>query len=123
MDLGIAQPYVEGNMPKSLLLVITVTLSLLDTVILSESVHSQTPANTMATATATISGGKVTGISITNPGSGYASPPTVAFTGGAGGGATATATISGGMVTGISITNPGSGYASPPTVTFTGGDG
>src|SRR5215467_13750517 len=121
MDLGIAQPYEDGNMPKSLLLVITLTLSLLETIFLAESVHSQTPGNTVATATATISGGTVTGISITNPGSGYTSPPTITFTGGGIGGATATATISGGTVTGISITNPGSGYTSPPTITFTGG--
>jgi hypothetical protein len=36
---------------------------------------------TTATATATISGGKITGFTITNPGSGYTSVPTVTITG------------------------------------------
>jgi hypothetical protein len=63
--------------------------------------------------------GPVTGITITNPGSGYTSAPTVTISGN-GTGATATANISGGMVTSVSITNPGSSY-STATVTFSGG--
>lgn len=46
-----------------------------------------------ASATATVSGGKVTGISITNAGSGYTSLPTISFSGGGGSGATAAAYI------------------------------
>jgi len=78
-----------------------------------------------ASATATVSGGHVTGIQI-NPGgggSGYTSAPTVSFFSDTGGsGAAATATISGGQVTGIQI-NPGgsgSGYTYPPTVYLSG---
>jgi hypothetical protein len=48
---------------------------------------------TGATATATVSAGKVTGFTITNPGSGYTSAPTVALTGGGGTGAAATAVV------------------------------
>jgi hypothetical protein len=48
---------------------------------------------TGATATATISGGSVTGFNIINPGTGYTSTPTVALTGGAGTGATAAAEL------------------------------
>jgi hypothetical protein len=63
--------------------------------------------------------GPVIGITITNPGSGYTSAPTVTISGN-GTGATATATVSGGMVTGVTITNGGSAYPTA-TVTFSGG--
>lgn len=56
-------------------------------------------------------------------GTGYTTPPTVAFTGGGGTGAAGTAVITGDAVTGITITNPGTGYTSPPTISFTGGGG
>jgi formylglycine-generating enzyme required for sulfatase activity len=46
-----------------------------------------------ASATATITGGVVTGITITGPGSGYTSPPSVSFSGGGGSGAAADAYI------------------------------
>ena len=46
-----------------------------------------------ATATAVISSGAVASITLTNPGNGYASGATVAFSGGGGSGATATCTI------------------------------
>ena len=48
---------------------------------------------TGATATATVAGGAVTGITLTAAGSGYADGATVSFTGGAGSGATATCTV------------------------------
>jgi hypothetical protein len=63
----------------------------------------------------------VTSISITSPGTGYTSAPTVVFTGGGGTGAAAVTTIVAGTVTAITITNPGSGYTSAPTISFTGG--
>ncbi|TAJ78290.1 MAG: hypothetical protein EPO42_08070 [Gallionellaceae bacterium] len=50
---------------------------------------------TLATATATITGGVVTAITVTSPGSGYATAPAVAFSGGGGSGATATANVGG----------------------------
>ena len=75
-------------------------------------------SGTQATATAIVNAsGVVTGITITNPGSGYssASPPTItiASPGGSGTTATATATFSTG----------GDGYLSPPLVTLIGGGG
>jgi FtsP/CotA-like multicopper oxidase with cupredoxin domain len=65
--------------------------------------------------------GPLTGLTITNGGSGYTSAPGVAITGGGGSGATGTAKISG--VTALNITNGGSGYTIVPGVTFTGGGG
>ena len=100
-----------------------------------------------AQATATVSGGRITGITVTNGGSEYTSAPLVTFSGG-GSGASATAiiapvdvdfdhdgqpggTISGfivpqqitGAVNKITIDNAGSGYSSAPIVTITGGGG
>ena len=80
--------------------------------------------------------GAVGPITITNPGSGYTSAPTVTFSGT--GGALATATIdtgvhctgtnipagcspTAGQLVGITVLNPGQNYTSPPTVIITGG--
>lgn len=69
----------------------------------------------------------VTSVTITNPGSGYTSAPTVAFTGGGGTGAAGTAVLGEGAdaqkVVSVTITNPGSGYTSAPSVGFSGGAG
>jgi len=73
---------------------------------------------TVATATAEISGGVVSKVTIVNGGAFYTTAPSVSFSGGGGTGAAATATISGGVVTEISITNGGSGYTTLPTVTI-----
>lgn len=71
-----------------------------------------------ASATATVSSGVVTQITITNGGSGYESAPLITITGGGGTGATAQAIVVDGVVTNIGITNGGSGYTSAPTVSI-----
>lgn len=65
----------------------------------------------------------VDAIIVTNAGSGYATAPTVGFSGGGGSGAAATATVSAGQITAVTVTNSGSGYTSAPTVNFSGGGG
>ncbi len=61
----------------------------------------------------------VTGFTITNQGSGYATPPTITISAPQNPGATATATasLSGGLVNNIALTYAGYGYTSAPTVT------
>ena len=72
------------------------------------------PAN-QATATASVAGGEITGISITQGGTGYSLNPRVVLTG-SGSGAIATSRVSNGTVVGIDVVNSGSGYTSPPQV-------
>ena len=71
-----------------------------------------------ATATASITAGIVTTITITESGNGYASVPNVSIQTpvGLGTTATATATISDGQVTSISVTLGGTGYSSIPQI-------
>ncbi|MEI7852465.1 MAG: VCBS repeat-containing protein [Planctomycetota bacterium] len=81
-----------------------------------------------ATANATVSGGTLTAITVTNPGFGYlpapAAAPIVTLSGGGGTGATATANIGlNGQITSINITNAGTGYTSSPTVSIEGSKG
>ncbi len=80
-----------------------------------------------ATATATLTGGVVTGITMTNAGTGYATAPTIAFSGGtitnAGTNPTGTGNATNFVVAGITLTNPGSGYTSAPSVSFSSGSG
>jgi len=82
---------------------------------------SVTPVGaSQATATATVSAGRITSIAVTTGGSGYLSstPPPVIISGGGGTGAAATAVVNGsGVVTSFIITNAGTGYTSTPTVT------
>jgi hypothetical protein len=80
-------------------------------------------AGIQAVAGATVGTGMVTKIAVTTPGTSYATPPTVALTGGGGTGATATASVSGGAIIGFTITNPGANYTSAPTVGLSGGGG
>lgn len=93
----------------------------------SAILHIENFNGVSATATATISGGAVTGITINNGGSGYTTPPTVNFYDGesiVNGGfkARATAVITNGVVTGITLNNGGSGYTTIPTVIISGGN-
>jgi hypothetical protein len=74
-----------------------------------------------AAGTSTIGNGIVGIITITNGGSGYATPPTITFSAPGFGGITATASTkinSVGIVTQITITNAGLGYTSTPTITL-----
>ena len=75
--------------------------------------------STGATAVATVSGGSVTSITMTNSGTLYQSAPLVTFSGGSGSGAAATATVSSGTVS-VALTSGGTGYTSAPTVTIGG---
>lgn len=72
--------------------------------------------------------GAVTGITLTNAGSGYTHAPTVTISAPPSGGTQATAvanvtTVTSGSIVSGTVTNGGSGYTSPPTVTLVGGDG
>lgn len=68
--------------------------------------------------------GRVSWATITAPGSGYTSNPTIAFSGGVGSGAAAGAIIgTDGLVKGVIVSNYGSGYTSAPTIAFSGGAG
>ncbi|MCX8497325.1 MAG: hypothetical protein ORN51_14180 [Akkermansiaceae bacterium] len=72
--------------------------------------------NVQATAIANFSGGTITSYTITNPGKGYSSPPTVTVNA-ARTAATAIASLSNGGVSSYTITSPGMGYSSSPSVT------
>lgn len=73
-----------------------------------------------ATATATVSSGVVTAITISNGGNNWPSVPTVVFTPTNGGAnAAATAVLTNGVITAINISNGGSGYTGAPTISFT----
>jgi alpha-tubulin suppressor-like RCC1 family protein len=74
-----------------------------------------------ARATASVSGGGVTGVAMMSGGSGYLAAPKVMFSGGGGTGAAATAVVSGGVVTGVTVTSAGTGYTSPPQVWIAAG--
>jgi hypothetical protein len=72
-----------------------------------------------ATAVATVSR-VVESVTLSSPGTGYTSPPTVAITGGGGTGALASSVLNASLNS-VTITRPGSGYVTTPTVTFAGG--
>jgi len=60
----------------------------------------------------------LTEIKITDPGSGYTSPPAVVISGGGGTGAEAVAIVKNNRLNEIQIKNPGAGYSSEPVVTL-----
>jgi FtsP/CotA-like multicopper oxidase with cupredoxin domain len=78
-----------------------------------------TPANG-AVATAQVSAGEVTAVSVTGAGAGYLAPPALTFTDPGGGvGALATAIINGlGQVTAVAVTAGGTSYTAATTVTI-----
>jgi hypothetical protein len=81
--------------------------------------HQQPLAPTDATATAILAAAPIASARVDTGGSGYATAPSVVFSGGVGSGAVATATISAtGSITGITFTNYGS-YTTAPTISFT----
>ncbi|HPA20884.1 MAG TPA: tail fiber domain-containing protein [Verrucomicrobiae bacterium] len=71
-----------------------------------------------ASAVAQVSYGRIVGFTVTAPGSGYTSAPSVTITDSTGQGATATAHISNGRLSYISVNSQGTGYSSNPTVTI-----
>ncbi|MBC7471900.1 MAG: hypothetical protein H7196_01345 [candidate division SR1 bacterium] len=74
--------------------------------------------NALAFASSTVSGGRLTSITLATGGTKYLVPPAVNITGGGGTGAKAVATVRDGIVTGVKITNPGSGYTIGPEISF-----
>lgn len=87
------------------------------------NVLSATTSTGVAVVGTGLNAGKIRSITVTNPGSGYTSPPTVTIAAPPAGGTRATATaILGtgafaGQIIGFTITNPGSGYTFTPSVT------
>ena len=73
-----------------------------------------------AAATAAVSGGAVTALTLLSAGGGYITAPAVMISG-TGTGAVASAKLAGGFVTGFTISSAGSGYISAPTVTISSG--
>jgi hypothetical protein len=71
-----------------------------------------------ATATATISAGAVTAVTLVYGGTGYLTAPTITFVGGGGTNASVTAIVANGAVTGFTGLSGGSGYATAPSVVF-----
>ena len=71
-----------------------------------------------AAATANLSNGEVSSITVTVPGSGYTTSPLLVPKAGNPGGTDfiATANVSGGMVTSVTVSNPGSNYTTAPDV-------
>ncbi len=75
---------------------------------------------TPATAGAAITGGGVSGVTVTAGGGGHGSSTTVRFTGGGGTGAAGVPVITDGVITAVTVTSGGTGYTSAPAVTFHG---
>jgi len=72
-----------------------------------------------ASGVATISGGFLTIVTVTDGGTGYVLAPAVTASGGGGSNAVITSSISsGGVVTNATVNNPGSGYVSIPAIQF-----
>jgi hypothetical protein len=81
-------------------------------------VNGGTNLNWQATAVATVSGGYLTTITVSDGGHGYAETPAVTVTDSTGSNAVAIAQVTGGVVTGVAVPNPGRHYSPSPTVTI-----
>ena len=77
---------------------------------------SRLSAGETAVAVATITGGFVSGITVSSGGSGYATEPAVTLSGGGGSGASAKVILAGDKVGSIVVLTAGSGYTTAPTV-------
>jgi hypothetical protein len=83
-----------------------------------------TPIVSLQSRTQQLTVGRITGVHLTNRGSGYTSDFTVGVIGGGGTGAVLTAKVSqDGQVAAIRIDNGGSGFTSTPTLDFSAGNG
>ena len=79
---------------------------------------------TGGSATAVITGaGLITGVTITNGGSGYTTAPSATITGTGGSGATVQPVLAPAGVALVTVVNGGTGYTSVPLITFKGGGG
>src|SRR5208282_6859621 len=72
--------------------------------------------------TVVIGGGAIEGVQITNPGSGYVTAPSVAFSG-TGTGAAGAAVLSAAGVQSVNVVNGGTNFTSVPLISFVGGQG
>ena len=81
-------------------------------------VNGGTNLNRQATAVATVSGGFLTVITVTDGGQGYGETPAVTITDATGSNAVAVANLTGGMVTSVTVSKPGRNYSPLPTVTI-----
>lgn len=74
------------------------------------------PAGTGAVLAATVAGGVITGVTVTNGGTGYSGSVSVTV-GGPGSGAVLNPVIVAGVITSVTVANAGSGYTSAPALT------
>ncbi len=95
-----------------------------NSVVTTVSPHGlNTPQGSGGAATASRTNNTVTGISITNGGSGYEAAPIITISGGGGTGATAQAFVSGGVINQIVVITGGTGYATDPIISVTAAGG
>jgi hypothetical protein len=100
----------------------TVTLGPTGNIVTSVAHNLSLPSGSGGVAgTVTLVAQSITGIAVSNGGTGYTASPivTISAPGGSGTQAYASATVSGGVITGFQIIAGGTGYTSTPTVTIT----
>jgi FtsP/CotA-like multicopper oxidase with cupredoxin domain len=87
-----------------------------------QAVSVPTSGGVQATATATVTNGTVSAVTVVNPGNGYLGPVSVVFSAPPPGPLAATAfgqvTVAGGQITAVNVSFPGAGYTTTPTVTI-----